>query len=117
LSGKYQVLLYEDERGRSQVKEWLIRLEKSNPKARQQARRLMERLRLEGTDLRPPIAKRIKGKGKIWELRHRSGLRLYYWQDDDNTFIIAAGELKQRDKADPGLIEYAMRAFEEWRST
>lgn len=110
MPGKYKVLLYEDERGYSQVKEWLNKLEKSNPRARQAVRRLLERLKIEGPDM---VVKHIDGP--IWELKHRLGVRLYYWRENENTFIVAAGELKQRDRADPRLIEYALRAYEEWR--
>lgn len=115
MPGSYEVVLYEDERGRSQIKEWLAWLGKSNPQARQKARKLLGRLAIEGPNMRPPMCKHIHGP--IWELRDRSGIRLYYWRDSERLFVVAAGELKQRDKADPSLIEYALRAYEEWRTS
>jgi len=65
--------------------------------------------------MRPPMCKHIRGP--IWELRDRSGIRLYYWQDSERLFVVAAGELKQRNQADQSLIEYALRAYEEWRAS
>jgi len=113
--GLYKVVFYEDSRGRSQIKEWLTELGKSNPRARQRVRKLLERLAIEGPNMRPPMCKHIHGP--IWELRDYSGIRLYYWRDSERLFVVAAGELKQRDKADSGLIEYVLRAYEEWRAS
>ena len=115
MPGSYKVVLYEDERGRSQIKEWLVWLGKSNPRARQKVRKLLERLKIEGPNMRPPMCKHIHGP--IWELRDYSGIRLYYWRGSERLFVVAAGELKQEDKADQGLIEYALRAYEEWRAS
>lgn len=115
MPGRYRVLTYVDNRGRSQLKEWLAELRKSNPQARGIVRRLLQRLQIEGPEMRPPMAKHIEGP--IWELRHRSGIRLYYWRESEHIFVVAAGELKKKDKADPKLIEYALRAYEEWRKS
>ena len=76
---------------------------------------MLERLAIEGPDMRPPMCKHIHGP--IWELRDKSGIRLYYWRDSEWLFVVAAGELKQRNKADQSLIEYALRAYEEWRTS
>jgi len=65
---------------------------------------LLERLAIEGPNMRPPMCKHIH-------------IRLYYWRDSERLFVVAAGELKQRNKADPSLIEYALRAYEEWRAS
>ena len=65
--------------------------------------------------MRPPMCEHIHGP--IWELRDHSGIRLYYWRDSETVFVVAAGELKQRDKADRSLIEYALRAYKEWRAS
>ena len=116
MPGKYKVLFYEDDRGRSQVKEWLLELGKSNPRARAVVRRLLKRLSIEGPDMRPPMSKRIKGTDSILELRHDLGIRLYYWRDDETTFVVAAGELKKKNKADQRLIAYSQRAYAEWRT-
>ncbi len=115
MPGSYEVVLYEDERGRSQIKEWLAWLGKSNPRARQKARKLLRRLVIEGPNMRPPMCEHIQGP--IWELRDHSGIRLYYWRGSERLFVVAAGELKQKDKADPRLIEYALRAYEERRAS
>jgi len=64
--------------------------------------------------MRPPMSKHIEGP--IWELRHDSGIRLYYWRDDETIFVVAAGELKKKNKADQKLIAYAQRAYAEWRT-
>jgi len=109
----YQIEFYEDARGRSQIKEWLLGLRKSNPKAYATAWRLLERLQLEGPEMKPPATKHIQGP--IWELRHNSGIRIYYWRQGKRLFVAAAGELKKRDKADPKLIQYALRAYQEWQ--
>lgn len=108
-------MLYEDANGRSQIKEWLRRLQEADPKKYAKARRLLkELLPTFGPELREPHVKHIQGP--IWELRHHSGIRIYYWRQDATLFVAAAGEVKQKNKADPKLIAYALRAYQEFNS-
>ncbi|GAA6756178.1 hypothetical protein Thermus77420_16540 [Thermus thalpophilus] len=112
---RYEVLLYEDASGHSQIKVWLLSLKKSNPRAYAKARWLLyELLPSQGPNLREPYAKHINGP--IWELRHNSGIRIYYWRQETTIFVAAAGEVKQQNKADPELISYALRAYQEFNS-
>lgn len=112
MAKRYEVVFYQDERGRSQLKEWLRELKRSNPRAHAKVIRMIEKLEDQGPDLRMPHAKHIKGP--IWELR-KDELRVYYWQDDERLFIAAAGEAKQRNEADSELIAYALAAHREWK--
>lgn len=110
----YEVVLYEDEKGYSQVSEWLAELQRSNPRERAKAARLIEKLEKQGTGLKMPHCKHIEGP--IWELR-KDGIRVYYWQEDKTTFVAAAGEVKQRDEADSALLRYAQRAYKEYNAS
>jgi len=113
VAASYQVLLYQDAKGRSQIKEWLDGLKRSNPGLYAKARwMLMNQLAVLGSNHND--CKHIKGP--IWELRHRSGIRIYYWRQGETVFIAAAGEVKQRNKADQQLVEYALKAFQEFNS-
>lgn len=113
---QYRVELYRDARGYSQVLEFFGRLRRSNPKLFAFAERLLRNLENQGPDLRPPLAKPLKGlQAPIWELRHPSGLRLYYWRQGATLFVVAAGEVKKRDEADPDLLEFAVNAYRESR--
>ncbi|MDT7919966.1 MAG: type II toxin-antitoxin system RelE/ParE family toxin [Meiothermus sp.] len=113
MAASYQVLLYQDAKGRSQIKEWLDGLKRSNPGLYAKARwMLTDQLAVLGSD--HSDCKHIKGP--IWELRHRSGIRIYYWRQEKTVFIAAAGEVKQRNKADQKLVEYALKAFQEFNS-
>ena len=111
---QYRVELYRDARGYSQVLEFFNTLKRSNPKLLAFAQRLLKNLEEHGPDLRPPLAKPLKGlQAPIWELRHPSGLRLYYWRQGATLFVVAAGEVKKRDEADPDLLEFAVKAYRE----
>ncbi|BDG29811.1 type II toxin-antitoxin system RelE/ParE family toxin [Thermus thermophilus] len=111
---QYRVELYRDARGYSQVLEFFNTLKRSNPKLLAFAQRLLKNLEEHGPDLRPPLAKPLKGlQAPIWELRHPSGLRLYYWRQGATLFVVAAGEVKKDDKPDPALLELAVRAYRE----
>ncbi len=113
---RYRVELYRNAQGYSQVLEFFGSLEKSNPKLWAFALRLLKSLEEQGPDLRPPLAKPLKGlQAPIWELRHRSGLRLYYWRQEAAIFVVAAGEVKKDDKPDPALLEFAVKAYRESR--
>ncbi len=114
--GSYRVVLYVDARGRSQVRDWLEDLQRQNPKLHQYALRLLRTLEEQGPDLRPPLAKPLAHlDAPIWELRHRTGIRLYYWRQGEFLFVVAAGELKEQDSPDPRLLRLAIRAYKEMR--
>lgn len=113
---RYRVEFYRSAQGYSQVLEFFGSLRKSNPKLFDFAMRLLSNLEDQGPDLRPPLAKPLKGlQASIWELRHRSGLRLYYWRQEATIFVVAAGEIKKGDKPDPTLLEFAVKAYRESR--
>lgn len=108
MAARYQVLLYKEENGRSQIESWLKVLKKSNPTLYAKARwMLKDQLAVLGPNHNN--CKHIEGP--IWELRHRSGIRIYYWRQEETVFVAAAGEVKQHDQADRQLIEYALRAY------
>ncbi|GAA6735050.1 hypothetical protein YIM1640_22090 [Thermus oshimai] len=108
-----KVVLYQDPQGRSQIKEWLGRLKRDNPYLYTKAMWLLrEFLPTAALQASSDQVKHIRGP--IWEVRHRSGLRIYYWRQEEKLFVAAAGEVKSRSKADPSLVEYALRAYEEY---
>ncbi len=113
---RYRVELYRDAQGYSQVLEFFGFLRRSSPKLWAFAQRLLKSLEDQGPDLRPPLAKPLKGlEAPLWELRHPSGLRLYYWRKEATIFVVAAGEVKKADKPDPALLELAVKAYRESR--
>ena len=58
---RYRVELYRDARGYSQVLEFFDFLRRRNPKLWAFALRLLKTLEQQGSDLRPPLAKPLKG--------------------------------------------------------
>lgn len=110
-SAPYAVYLYKDENGKSELREWLTELRRSNPKAFTKAGWLIERLEQEGAALVHTVyAKKIRGP--VYELRAKAGtdpIRIYYWQQGEDFFLVN-GELKQQNKPDPTLIERALTA-------
>ncbi len=109
----YRVYEYQDERGRSDIREWRQRLRRSNPRASAKVDWLIDLLEAKGTALAFPYVRHIDGP--IYELRAqgRNAVRIYYWQQERDVFIAAAGELKQRDNADRRLVEKALAAHAE----
>ncbi|WP_105317361.1 type II toxin-antitoxin system RelE/ParE family toxin [Thermus tenuipuniceus] len=110
--GRYRVVFHVDAKGRSQAQDWLDNLKRQNPKLHAFALRLLRMLEEQGPDLRPPLAKPLAHLGApIWELRHRTGIRLYYWRQEELLFVVAAGEVKDQDSPDPKLLELAVQAY------
>ena len=114
-STPFEVYEYEDESGHSEFREWRIDLKRSNPQASAKVDWLIELLEQEGTALPSQYAKHIEGS--IYELRGKAGrnaVRIYYWQQEKEIFIAAAGEVKQQNKADRKLVEKALAAYHEY---
>ncbi|TBH17455.1 type II toxin-antitoxin system RelE/ParE family toxin [Thermus thermamylovorans] len=110
--GRYRVEFYVDAKGRSQVQDWLENLKRHNPKLHAFALRLLRTLEEQGPDLRPPLAQPLAYlEAPIWELRHRTGIRLYYWRQGELLFIVAAGEVKDQNRPDPKLLNLAVQAY------
>ena len=113
-SSPFRVYEYEDADGRSDVRAWRLRLRRSNPRASAKAEWLIALLADKGTSLRFPYVSHVEGP--IFELRGRGrvAVRLYDWQQEHDVFIIAAGEVKQRQKASRQLVAHALAAYTEW---
>lgn len=111
---RFDVFEYEDARGRSEIRQWRKRLKKSNPKASAKVDWLIELLETMGTSLGYPYVSHIRGP--IYELRGkgRDAVRVYYWQQDERSFVMAAGETKQQKKANPRLVQSALDAYAEY---
>jgi hypothetical protein len=112
----YTVYEYADENGHSDVQEWRRTLRDSNPRAAAKVDLLIRLLEQNGTGLRFPVVSNVRGP--IYELRGKARsdtIRLYYWQEDRTTFVIAAGELKQKRRADQKLVAKALAAYHEYR--
>ena len=114
-SPPYAVYEYEDENGHSEFREWRLELRRSNPQASAKVDWLIDLLEDKGTSLQFPYVSHIGGP--IYELRGKTGrntVRIYYWQQDGELFIVAAGEVKQQNEADRRLIKKALAAHEEY---
>lgn len=107
----YEVLFYEDVRGRCPTEEFLDTLQ---PKLRGKAEKWIEILEQEGPDLPRPFADSI-GR-KIRELRVRFGsdscrfLYFFFWKK----IIITHGFVKKTDKVPEDEIDRAVRLMDEF---
>ncbi len=109
---QYEVELYEDEDGNSQIKTWLYELQRKQPKVRAKVARMFEKLESLGYELKMPHCKHVQGP--IWELRNPDGIRVYYFRAGKQVFVAAAGEVKKEDDADSALLQYALKAHKEY---
>ena len=114
----YEIEFYEDDRGISDVKDFISELrEKSymNKDARINFNKVvayMDLLEELGTRVGEPVTKHLDGE--IWELRPLSNRILYAYFDND-TFIMLHHFVKKTQKTPRGEIEKAKREIEDYR--
>ena len=113
----YDIIFYDDERGREPVREYLDRLkEKSltNKDARINLRKTVayiDALAEYGTRIGAPVTKHLGGE--IWELRPLAN-RILYAYFKDNKFILLHHFVKKSQKTPKKEIEQAKRNLESY---
>jgi hypothetical protein len=81
------------------------------PKLQTKALRSIEMLRHFGPQLPMPHSKKLVGFN-LWELRVRQGsniCRLFYFHQQQTTYVVASGYVKKSDKANVDEIQRAVR--------
>lgn len=103
----WKIVFYIDPRGKCPPLEFLEELPLMEQAKIRNALRLLQEF---GTNLSMPHAKQIKGK--LWELRP-GGVRLFYFANIGQQFVILHGYRKQSQKTPDREIEIAMRRMQE----
>lgn len=104
---KWQILFYEDHRGKCPVLEFINDLSAKDRAKINNDLRLLEEF---GPNLGMPHARRIEGK--LWELRPGDN-RLFYFLYIDGKFVILHGFRKQSMKTPEKEIATALRRMNE----
>ncbi len=112
----YDIEIYEDSNGKSEVLDYLRHLQKSTSKADRikanKIRMYMRLLQEYGVTLNEPYIKHLDND--IWELRPlRDRFLFAYWTG--NKFIILSHFMKQTQKTPRSEIEKAKRLYEDYR--
>ena len=114
----YDIDFYEDERGYSEVKDFIKKLrEKSetNKDAKINFNKVVayiDMLEEMGTRVGEPVTKHLDGE--IWELRPLSNRILYAYYDND-TFVLLHHFLKKTQKTPKREIDKAKREIEDYK--
>ena len=115
----YEVIFYEDDRGRSSVKDFLAELDaraKTDKKAKQLLSKIalyIEVLEKLGTRSGLPYTKHI-GNG-IWELRPKDH-RIFFFGWDGNKIVLLHTFRKETKKTPPQEIEKAEQEMADWQA-
>ena len=103
----WQILFYEDHRGKNPVLEFINHLSATDRAKINNIFRLLEEF---GPNLGMPHSRRIEGK--LWELRPGDN-RLFYFLYMDGKFVILHGFRKQTMKTPENEIAIAIRRMNE----
>lgn len=103
----WQILFYEDHRGKSPVLEFIHELSAKDRAKINNALKLLEEF---GTNLGMPHARRIEGR--LWELRPGDN-RLFYFLHLERKFVILHGFRKQSMKTPKKEIATTLRRMNE----
>lgn len=112
----YQIIFYQDSRGKSEVEEYIVNLNKKKTKDSHiklnKIIAYMRMLKEQGLRLGTPYLKHLDGD--IWELRPlRDRILFAYW--DNNKFIILSQFIKKTQKTPKREIEKAKGYLEEYK--
>lgn len=114
----YNILIYEDENGESQVQDYLRAIGERARRGDKLARGLMKkieycigRLENDGTRVGEPITKHIGGK--VWELRPDDHRILFFGWNGNNIILLHMFR-KETQKTPPRHIETAERRMNEF---
>ena len=114
----YSIEIYEDKRGKSDIKEYLKELHEKSENSKDARIRFtkivayINMLEEMGTRVGEPVTKHLDGE--IWELRPLSDRILYAYHDED-TFVLLHHFIKKTRKTPVREIEKAKREIEEYR--
>ena len=113
----YDIIFYDDERGREPVREYIEQLKErsiTNKDARINLRKIvtyLDALERYGTRMGAPVTKHLEGE--IWELRPLAN-RILYAYFKDNKFILLHHFIKKTQKTPKREIEQAKRNLESY---
>jgi phage-related protein len=114
----YNIIFYEDKKGKSEVKEFIQNLNKkakTDKNYNMQFNKIVayfDLLEELGTRVGKPVTKHLDGE--IWELRPNSN-RILYAYYKDNTFIMLHQFVKKTQKTPPREIEKAIRNLKDYK--
>ena len=113
----YNIEIYEDKNGRSEVVEYIKSLQKKNDKdSKIKFNKIIAYIRLlreHGLSLGTPYIKHLDTE--IWELRPlRDRILFAYW--DNNKFILLSHFMKQTQKTPPREIEKAKKLLKDYKN-
>lgn len=106
------VLFYRDDRGKEPVREWLEKLERTNPRDAGAVRRYIDLLEEFGVLLEEPYSRQLRGR--IRELRPRDW-RVTYFADTKRRFVLLTSFRKTGRRTPRGEIDRAEMLAEDWR--
>lgn len=113
----YNIIIYEDKNGKSEVKDYIERLrQKTNKDNMIKFNKIISYVRMlreKGLNLREPYIKHIENN--IWELRPLRDRILFAYYDKD-TFILLSIFMKQTQKTPIREIEKAKRYLKDYMS-
>lgn len=112
---KYEVEIYEDSQGYSQISDWIQELDQNPTKENKMMLKKLyyqiERLEYGGTFVGEPIVKQIEGK--LWELRPLPH-RVFFAVIEGNQLILLHQFRKKSQKTPKNEIERAKREMADW---
>lgn len=112
---KYEVEIYEDPNGYSQISDWIMELDQNPSKENKMILKKLyyqiERLEYSGTFIGEPIVKQIEGK--LWELRPLPH-RVFFAVIEGNQLVLLHQFRKKSQKTPRNEIERAKREMADW---
>lgn len=112
---KYDVEIYEDKKGHSQIMDWIKELDNHSTKENKTTLKKLyyqiERLEYDGTFVGEPLVKQIDGK--LWEL-HPVPNRVFFASLEDNQLVLLHQFRKKTQKIPKREIEQAKRELTDW---
>ena len=112
----FEILLYKDKNGKSEVEQYITKLRKNNNKdSRIKFEKIISYIRIlrsEGLSIGEPYIKHLKQE--IWELRPLRD-RILFASWCNNKFILLSVFMKQTRKTPKNEIEKAQRLLEDYK--
>ena len=112
----YEVVFYKDKNGKSEIEDYLLKLQKKNNKdSRIKFNKIsayLDMLSMHGTSIGEPYIKHLDSD--IWELRPlRDRILFAYWEN--NKFVLLSVFMKQTQKTPQREIEKAKRYLKDFK--
>ena len=112
---KYEIEIYEDKKGQSQIMDWIKELDRNPTKENKSTLKKLyyqiERLEYDGTFVGEPLVKQIEGK--LWELRPIPN-RVFFATLEDNQLILLHQFRKKTQKTPKKELELAEKLKQEY---